>query len=166
MCNNFLVSIQKSVIFLSDNIIVILHILRQGKFLYWGALYFFRYFAISKDGNVLSQQEGVFRTNCIDCLDRTNVVQGLLARIILETQLTVSHILWLHFRWIKDERTNIWVKIIFQNLLFICVKSFTSEITLIFYDWSDDMIFLISFLTASGCVRSKSKNNRHENLHI
>lgn len=152
MCNNFLVSIQKSVIFLSDNIIVILYILRQGKFLYWDAFQFFiiiiiiiRYFAISKDGNVLSQQEGVFRTNCIDCLDRTNVVQGLLARIILETQLTVSHILWLHFRWIKDERTNIWVKIFFQNLLFICVKSFTSEITLIFYDWSDDVIFLISF---------------------
>lgn len=94
MCNNFLVSIQKSVIFLSDNIIVILYILRQGKFLYWDAFqFFFRYFAISKDGNVLSQQEGVFRTNCIDCLDRTNVVQGLLARIILETQLTVSHIL-------------------------------------------------------------------------
>lgn len=146
MCNNFLVSIQKSVIFLFDNIIIILHILRHGKFLYWDAFqFFFRYFAISKDGNVLSQQEGVFRTNCIDCLDRTNVVQGLLARIILETQLTVSHILWLHFRWIKDERTNIWVKIIFQNLLFICVKSFTSEITLIFYDWSDDVIFLISF---------------------
>lgn len=93
MCNNFLVSILKSVIFLSDNIIVILYILRQGKFLYWDAFQFFRYFAISKDGNVLSQQEGVFRTNCIDCLDRTNVVQGLLARIILETQLTVSHIL-------------------------------------------------------------------------
>lgn len=147
MCNNILVStcIQKSVIFLSDNIIVILYILRQGKFWNWDALQFFRYFAISKDGNVLSQQEGVFRTNCIDCLDRTNVVQGLLARIILETQLTVSHILWLHFRWIKDEQTNIWVKIFFQNLLFICVKSFTSEITLIFYDWSDDMIFLISF---------------------
>ena len=28
----------------------------------------------------MSLQEGVFRTNCIDCLDRTNVVQGLLAR--------------------------------------------------------------------------------------
>ena len=26
-----------------------------------------------------SQQSGVFRTNCMDCLDRTNVVQSLLA---------------------------------------------------------------------------------------
>jgi len=32
-------------------------------------------------------QEGIFRTNCIDCLDRTNVVQSLLARCSLETQL-------------------------------------------------------------------------------
>jgi len=33
-----------------------------------------------KDGKPISQQEGVFRTNCIDCLDRTNVVQSMLAR--------------------------------------------------------------------------------------
>lgn len=29
----------------------------------------------------------MFRTNCIDCLDRTNVVQGLLARHALEDLL-------------------------------------------------------------------------------
>lgn len=33
-----------------------------------------------KDGTVLSMQTGVFRTNCIDCLDRTNVVQSMLAK--------------------------------------------------------------------------------------
>ncbi len=33
------------------------------------------------------RQRGVFRTNCIDCLDRTNVVQGLLARHHLEAVL-------------------------------------------------------------------------------
>lgn len=32
------------------------------------------------DGKVLSLQDGVVRTNCMDCLDRTNVVQSLLAR--------------------------------------------------------------------------------------
>ena len=32
-------------------------------------------------------QTGVVRTNCIDCLDRTNVVQGLLGRLALEAQL-------------------------------------------------------------------------------
>lgn len=38
-----------------------------------------------KQGN--SRQSGVFRTNCIDTLDRTNVVQGLLARKTLEQLL-------------------------------------------------------------------------------
>jgi len=33
------------------------------------------------------QQQGVFRTNCVDCLDRTNVVQTLFARAMLVTQL-------------------------------------------------------------------------------
>lgn len=31
-----------------------------------------------------SRQRGVVRVNCIDCLDRTNVVQGLLGRKHLE----------------------------------------------------------------------------------
>ena len=35
----------------------------------------------------LNFQTGVFRVNCIDCLDRTNVVQSMLARVVLETQL-------------------------------------------------------------------------------
>lgn len=33
---------------------------------------------------LLLLQEGVFRTNCVDCLDRTNVVQGMLGRHQLE----------------------------------------------------------------------------------
>lgn len=36
-----------------------------------------------------SSQTGVFRTNCMDCLDRTNVVQSVIARNILHRQLTV-----------------------------------------------------------------------------
>lgn len=34
----------------------------------------------ARGGAVESRAGGVIRTNCIDCLDRTNVVQGLLAR--------------------------------------------------------------------------------------
>ena len=47
------------------------------------------YFSVSprKDPLPTKTQEGVFRTNCIDCLDRTNVVQSLLARCSLERQL-------------------------------------------------------------------------------
>lgn len=39
----------------------------------------FSYFFIDKNKRLISLQEGVFRTNCIDCLDRTNVVQSMLA---------------------------------------------------------------------------------------
>lgn len=39
------------------------------------------------DRVILSQQKGVYRVNCIDCLDRTNVVQSAFARHVLNQQL-------------------------------------------------------------------------------
>lgn len=48
----------------------------------------FGYFHLTKAGVLLSSQDGVFRTNCIDCLDRTNVVQSMLARRSLTLALT------------------------------------------------------------------------------
>jgi phosphatidylinositol 4-phosphatase len=36
---------------------------------------------------VSKKQVGVFRTNCIDCLDRTNVVQSMFAKRVAEIQL-------------------------------------------------------------------------------
>lgn len=44
------------------------------------------YFASDQYGRVLSLQRGVLRTNCIDNLDRTNVVQSLFARKALLAQ--------------------------------------------------------------------------------
>jgi endonuclease/exonuclease/phosphatase family metal-dependent hydrolase len=47
-----------------------------------------------RDGTVIRrtvpilQQEGVFRTNCLDCLDRTNLVQGIISRMALEAFLS------------------------------------------------------------------------------
>eukprot|EP00736_Rhodelphis_marinus_P001238 Rmarinus@m.16565 len=54
------------------------------------------YFECSKDGFVTKRQSGVFRTNCMDNLDRTNVVQSLLARQSVLEQLSLdrrTHIL-------------------------------------------------------------------------
>ena len=42
---------------------------------------------LADDVKVESLQMGVMRTNCIDCLDRTNVVQSVFARKILALQL-------------------------------------------------------------------------------
>lgn len=49
----------------------------------------FSYFLVDSTGKVVATQEGVFRSNCMDCLDRTNVIQSLLARRSLQAQLQV-----------------------------------------------------------------------------
>lgn len=49
-------------------------------------LLFISYYCQNQN-TVLNSQVGIFRTNCIDCLDRTNVVQSLLAKRILQVQL-------------------------------------------------------------------------------
>ncbi|PWY77149.1 SacI domain and endonuclease/exonuclease/phosphatase family protein [Aspergillus sclerotioniger CBS 115572] len=40
-----------------------------------------------KSSSVILQQEGVFRTNCLDCLDRTNLVQTIISSMALEAFL-------------------------------------------------------------------------------
>lgn len=46
---------------------------------------------------VICKQEGIFRVNCMDCLDRTNVVQAAIARVVMEKQVCKTTIvLWLH----------------------------------------------------------------------
>jgi hypothetical protein len=42
---------------------------------------------LTENNEAVRKQEGVFRTNCIDNLDRTNVVQSTLAREVLNAQL-------------------------------------------------------------------------------
>jgi len=45
------------------------------------------YFLMNSKGEILLEQSGVVRSNCIDCLDRTNVTQSFLARKSLDSQL-------------------------------------------------------------------------------
>ncbi|KAI1495042.1 SacI homology domain-containing protein [Biscogniauxia mediterranea] len=42
---------------------------------------------VEENGVVIRRQEGVLRTNCMDCLDRTNVCQSSFAKYILDLQL-------------------------------------------------------------------------------
>ncbi|PHT89389.1 Phosphoinositide phosphatase SAC7 [Capsicum annuum] len=46
-----------------------------------------RYSLLNEKGEKVEVQLGVVRTNCIDCLDRTNVTQSMLGRRMLEFQL-------------------------------------------------------------------------------
>uniref|UniRef100_A0AAZ3P9M8 SAC domain-containing protein n=1 Tax=Oncorhynchus tshawytscha TaxID=74940 RepID=A0AAZ3P9M8_ONCTS len=50
----------------------------------------YSYFMVDTAGKVLSQQKGTFRSNCMDCLDRTNVIQSMLARCSIQSQLQVG----------------------------------------------------------------------------
>lgn len=45
------------------------------------------YFLIDAEGNILEEQKGIVRSNCIDCLDRTNVTQSYLAQKCMDAQL-------------------------------------------------------------------------------
>ncbi|XP_078153061.1 phosphoinositide phosphatase SAC7-like isoform X2 [Carex rostrata] len=45
------------------------------------------YFLSNEKGEKVGEQTGVVRTNCVDCLDRTNVTQNMIARKMLESQL-------------------------------------------------------------------------------
>jgi len=68
----------------------------------------FSYFLMSREGSVLAKQSGVFRTNCIDCLDRTNVVQSMLARNNLQAVLIRLGVL--------QEQAKIEHQVQFENL--------------------------------------------------
>lgn len=44
-------------------------------------------FCWSDTNGVIRKQKSIFRVNCMDCLDRTNVVQTALGKAVLESQL-------------------------------------------------------------------------------
>jgi len=72
----------------------------------------FSYFLQSREGTVLARQSGVFRTNCIDCLDRTNVVQSMLARNNLQSVLVRLGVLQDHMKVTAQEQ----FEVLFKNV--------------------------------------------------
>jgi len=73
------------------------------------------FFAKSATGTVTSWQIGVVRTNCMDNLDRTNVVQSLFARRSLMMQLgrndvlaDTSHVLDTPFKAFEKKYKSVW----------------------------------------------------------
>uniref|UniRef100_A0A6B2KXC7 phosphoinositide 5-phosphatase n=1 Tax=Arcella intermedia TaxID=1963864 RepID=A0A6B2KXC7_9EUKA len=53
----------------------------------------FRFFMKNTDTNAVFQlQNGIFRINCLDCLDRTNVVMSTLAKLSIPLQLSILDI--------------------------------------------------------------------------
>ncbi|QLL32812.1 hypothetical protein HG536_0D03340 [Torulaspora globosa] len=46
-----------------------------------------------KEKKTISEQQGIFRTNCLDCLDRTNLVQQIISLAVFKTFLEDFHLL-------------------------------------------------------------------------
>jgi len=62
-------------------------------------------------------QKGVFRTNCVDNLDRTNVVQSMIAKHVLKAQLRSEHLLSYIPDGIKDDALgSVELEFIYKNL--------------------------------------------------
>ncbi|GMM34094.1 phosphatidylinositol-3-phosphatase [Saccharomycopsis crataegensis] len=63
---------------------------------------------IDKDGvTTLREQSHVVRTNCMDCLDRTNVVQSTLGRYFLQSQLEQLNLLKEGEKWESNKTFNL-----------------------------------------------------------
>lgn len=71
---------------------------------------------VTKDGmhtiKVVSRQSSTVRTNCMDCLDRTNVVQSVLAHWVLQREFEISGLTIEGQLWEMDKS----LLSIFQNL--------------------------------------------------
>jgi hypothetical protein len=58
--------------------------------------------------DVLLQQTGVFRVNCLDCLDRTNFVEDILSRTALEQFLSLVRREWTHANTLWNAHRDLW----------------------------------------------------------
>ncbi|KAI6035067.1 DNase I-like protein [Pisolithus orientalis] len=66
--------------------------------------------ADASTGELITEQGGVFRTNCLDCLDRTNFVQDILSRKALEQYLRVVHLEWIHSGSLWTHHRELWAE--------------------------------------------------------
>ncbi|KAK0230560.1 inositol polyphosphate phosphatase [Armillaria fumosa] len=59
---------------------------------------------------VVTQQKGVFRSNCLDCLDRTNFVQDILSRLTLEQYILLVRREWIHSHSLWSVHRELWAE--------------------------------------------------------
>ncbi|KAF8307217.1 DNase I-like protein [Clavulina sp. PMI_390] len=61
-------------------------------------------------GDVVMKQKGVFRTNCLDCLDRTNFVQDILSKTALEQYLYNFQSSWTQSGTLWSNHRELWAE--------------------------------------------------------
>ncbi|KAI0638342.1 DNase I-like protein [Trametes polyzona] len=66
--------------------------------------------ADASTNEIITEQKGVFRTNCLDCLDRTNFVQDILSRTALEQYLAHIRREWIHAGSLWSNHGELWAE--------------------------------------------------------
>ncbi|OBZ76240.1 Inositol-1,4,5-trisphosphate 5-phosphatase 1 [Grifola frondosa] len=66
--------------------------------------------ADSSTNEIITEQKGIFRTNCLDCLDRTNFVQDILSRTSLEQFLMHIRREWVQSNSIWSYHRELWAE--------------------------------------------------------
>ncbi|KAJ8515324.1 hypothetical protein ONZ45_g7241 [Pleurotus djamor] len=64
----------------------------------------------SASDDIITDQKGVFRTNCLDCLDRTNFVQDILSRHTLEQYLLLVRREWIQSNTLWSYHRELWAE--------------------------------------------------------
>ncbi|KAG9101703.1 inositol polyphosphate 5-phosphatase [Ceratobasidium sp. 370] len=67
-------------------------------------------FTTVQSDTLITPQTGVFRTNCLDCLDRTNFVQDILSKLNLEFYLRNVHREWVSSALIWSNHRELWAE--------------------------------------------------------
>ncbi|KAI0065841.1 DNase I-like protein [Artomyces pyxidatus] len=64
----------------------------------------------ASSGEIITEQKGIFRTNCLDCLDRTNFVQDIMSRNTLEQYLLLVRREWIHSNVLWSYHRELWAE--------------------------------------------------------
>ncbi|KAJ7178924.1 inositol polyphosphate phosphatase [Mycena filopes] len=64
----------------------------------------------AKTDDLVTEQKGIFRTNCLDCLDRTNFVQDIVSRTTLEQYLLLVRREWIHSNSLWTHHRELWAE--------------------------------------------------------
>ncbi|KAL1680770.1 SacI homology domain-containing protein [Schizophyllum commune] len=59
---------------------------------------------------IVTEQKGIFRTNCLDCLDRTNFVQDIMSRTTLEQYLKLVRREWCYANSLWSYHRELWAE--------------------------------------------------------
>lgn len=112
--------------------------------------------------SVILQQEGVFRTNCLDCLDRTNLIQTLISRIAIEAFLGHHHEtavpeFWMRHSSLWADNGDVWQTSSLSRVMLI-MPGLQVPLKNIRRDWSTEVVIYQAWKNVSRwchCGRSE-----------